>query len=51
MDRQSQNLQREINDLECELKRLFTQPGIPAGKRGELMERLRLLKLRATLGR
>jgi hypothetical protein len=47
MDRQDQNLEREILDLESELERLFTQPGIPAGKRGELMERLRLLKLRA----
>ena len=48
MDLQRQNIDRTIAELEAELERLFTAPGIPSGKRGELMERLRLLKLKAT---
>jgi hypothetical protein len=48
MDLQSQNIDRTIAELEAELERLFAEPGVPPGKRGELMERLRLLKLKAT---
>lgn len=41
-------LRTDIADLENELERLFNQPGaVPPGKRGELMERLRLLKAKA----
>jgi hypothetical protein len=47
MDRQDQNLQHQISDLEAELERLFSLPNVPIGKRGELMEQLRSLKLRA----
>ena len=47
MDRQNQHIERQIIELEAELEQLFSQAGVPPGKRGELMERLRLLKRKA----
>jgi hypothetical protein len=50
MDRHTQNLQREIGELEAELERLFRQPGLISARREELMERVRVLKLRVNGG-
>jgi hypothetical protein len=47
MDRTLSQLQAEMTELEAELGRLFDRTDVAAGKRGELMDRLRLLKAKA----
>jgi len=44
MDRHVEQLRKDIAQLEAELEVLFNTPAVPPGKRGELMDRLRLLK-------
>jgi hypothetical protein len=51
MDRQDYDIKREVADLEAELGLLLSHPEPPAGKRGELLERPRRLKLRVAARR
>ena len=50
MDRRTQSLQKEIEELEAQLERLFRQPGLMPARREELMERVRMLKSRVNGG-
>jgi len=50
MDRETQSLQKEIEELEAQLERLFRQPGLITASREELMERVRMLKSRVNGG-